>query len=80
MAVKVKRYDSLDPGKWMTTAFTKTPEGFLTGRAIVTNVGVFTYRNKDGGITRELRPPEEVFAVDSLNSLKLKPVVNNHPS
>jgi hypothetical protein len=79
MAVKVKRYDSLDPGRWMTTPFTKTPEGFLTGRAIVTSVGVFSYRNKDGSITRELRPPKEVFAVDSLNSMKLKPMVNNHP-
>lgn len=76
----VKRYDSLDPGRWMTTPFTKTAEGFLTGRAIITCVGVFTYRNKDGGTTRELRLPEEVFAVDSLNSMKLKPVVNNHPA
>jgi hypothetical protein len=76
---KVKRYDSLDPGRWMTTPFTKTPEGFLTGRAIVTSVGVFSYRNKDGSVTRELRLPKEVFAVDSLNSMKLKPMVNNHP-
>jgi hypothetical protein len=79
MAAKVKRYDSLDPGRWMTTPFTKTPEGFLSGRAIVTSVGVFSYRNKDGSITRELRPPGEVFAIDSLNSMNLKPMVNNHP-
>lgn len=53
------RYDSLDAGRWMTSPFTKTPEGFLTGRAIVTNVGVFAYRNKDGTIIRELRPPKK---------------------
>lgn len=76
----VKRYDSLDPGKWMTTPFTKTQEGFLTGRAIVTSVGVFTYKNQDGSISRELRLPEEVFAVDSLNSMKLKPMTNDHPT
>ena len=80
MATKVKRYDSLDPGRWMTKPFAKTPEGFLTGRAIVTSVGVFTYRNLDGSISRELRLPEEVFHVDTLNSMKLKPLVNNHPS
>jgi len=80
MAKVVRRYDSLDPGRFMTTPFTKTAEGFLTGRAIVTSVGVFTYRNKDGGVSRELRPPEEVFAIDSLNSMKLKPLTNNHPS
>jgi len=78
MAV-VKRYDSLDPGKWMTTPFSKTPEGFLTGRAIVTSVGVFTYRNLDGSISRELRLPQEVFSRDSLDSMKLKPMTNDHP-
>jgi len=76
---KVKRYDSPDHGKWMTTPFTKSPEGFLTGRAIVTSVGVFTYRNNDGSIRRELRLPEEVFAREALNSMKLKPMTNNHP-
>ena len=39
---KVRRFDSLDPGLWMTTPFARTTEGFLTGRAIVTGVGVFT--------------------------------------
>jgi hypothetical protein len=63
----------------MTTPFTRTPEGFLTGRAIVTGVGVFTYLNKDGSVTRELRLPEEVFSGASLDTMKLKPVVNSHP-
>lgn len=76
---KVNRIDSLDAGKWMTKPFTKTDEGFLTGRAIVTSVGVFTYLNADGTVTRELRLPEEVFARDSLDSMKMKPVANDHP-
>jgi hypothetical protein len=63
----------------MTTPFTRTAEGFLVGRAIVTSIGVFAYRNADGGVTRELRLPEEVFAPESLASMKLKPVVNDHP-
>ena len=76
---KVNRIDSIDPGKWMTTPFKKTDEGFLTGRAIVTSVGVFTYLNADGTVTRELRLPSEVFARDSLDSMKLKPLANDHP-
>lgn len=59
--------------------FKKTDEGFLKGQAIVTNVGVFTYVQQDGTIQRELRPPEEVFAFDSINSLKLAPITNDHP-
>jgi hypothetical protein len=77
---KVKRYDSLDPGQWMTAPFSRTTEGFLAGRAIVTSIGIFTYRNADGGVSRELRLPEEVFNTDSLASMKLKPVTNDHPS
>jgi hypothetical protein len=64
----------------MTAPFTRTTEGFLTGRAIVTSIGVFTYKNADGGISRELRLPEEVFATESLASMKLKPVTNDHPA
>ena len=79
MPVKVKRYDTLDSERWMTSPFVRTSEGFLTGRAIVTSIGVFTYRNADGTSSRELRLPEEVFASDSLASMRLKPVVNDHP-
>jgi hypothetical protein len=75
----VRRFDSFDPGKWMTTPFKKTDDGFLTVRAITTSACVFTYRNADGSVTRELRPPEEVFAPDTLNSMKGKPVTNDHP-
>jgi hypothetical protein len=64
----------------MTLPFTRTAEGFLTGRAIVTSIGVFAYRNADGSISRELRLPEEVFNSDSLASMKLKPVTNEHPA
>jgi hypothetical protein len=77
---KVKRYDSLESAWWMTKPFTRTTDGFLQGRAIVTSVGVFTYLNADGSVTRELRLPEEVFATNSLDSMKLKPVTNDHPT
>lgn len=63
----------------MTIPFERTNEGFLKGRAIVTSIGVFTYKRKDGTVQRELRLPEEVFSPSALNSMKLKPVTLNHP-
>jgi len=76
----VSRIDAIEPGSWMTTPFIRTTEGFLIGRAIVTCVGVFNYRNTDGSITRELRLPEEVFDMTSLETLKLKPLTEDHPT
>ena len=76
----LKRFDNIDNSQWMTIPFERTNEGFLKGRAIVTSIGVFTYKRADGTIQRELRLPEEVFSFDTLNSMKLKPVTLNHPS
>jgi hypothetical protein len=75
----VNRYDRVTDMEWMTTTFQKTPEGFLKGRAIVTSTGVFAYKDATGAVRRELRLPSEVFHPDSLESLKLKPVTNDHP-
>jgi len=76
----VKRLDTIDFARWMSVPFTRTTDGFLTGRAIVTSIGVFTYRNKDGSVSRELKLPEEVFDGDSLDTMKLKPLTLDHPN
>jgi len=76
----VNRFDAIDLPYFLTKRFERTPEGFLKGRAIVTNVGVFTYKDGKGQTHSELRLPEEVFAYDSVETLKLKPVTNNHPT
>lgn len=55
------------------------PDGSLQGKAVATNVGVFSYLNSDGSIRRELRPPEEVFDPQSTDSLRHCPVTNDHP-
>ena len=60
--------------------FKLNSEGFLAGKAPVTNVGVFTYVQEDGSLIRELRSPEEVFDESSLESLRLKPLTNDHPN
>lgn len=47
--------------------------------AYPTRVGVFDYLRPDGTVQREYRPPEEVQAQDSLDSLKHAPVTDLHP-
>lgn len=81
-SVDVQRYDLYDfsEDNWMEEKFTRTPEGFLRGRAKVTNVGVFSYVNPDGTIRRELRLPQEVFAYECIDSIKSKPITNEHPT
>ena len=61
-------------------SFSKTPEGYIKGTAKVTRTGVFNYMNKDGSKRRELRHPHEVFALDSLPSMKMIPITNGHPA
>jgi hypothetical protein len=61
-------------------SFKPTAEGFLKGMAPVTNVGVFPYLQEDGSVRWELRPPEEVFSRESIDSLRMKPLTNNHPN
>lgn len=60
--------------------FRETPEGFLRGRAIFTNTGIFNYRQADGTILKELRTPEDVGNEDALNSFKNMPITNSHPN
>lgn len=57
----------------------RTPEGFLRTDATATRAGVFRYRNLDGSERLELRADSEVFIEDSLNTLKMVPMTNDHP-
>lgn len=54
--------------------------GFLVLNAKPTRAGVFKYINADGSVTRELRHPDDVFNIDSMNSLKNKPFTDLHPN
>lgn len=58
----------------------KMDNGYLKLSATPTRSGIFLYRQSDGSIKREYRPPEEVFKVDSLETLKNVPVTLDHPS
>ena len=68
------RFDSIKMPK-----VTKTKDGFLRGEVVVSRTGVFNYRNNDGTVRGELRHPNEIFKTDSLDTLKMIPITNNHP-
>ncbi len=57
------------------------PQGFgLAVTANLTRTGVFHYRQPDGTVRRELRPPEEVFHPESLKTLKGATITDDHPA
>lgn len=58
----------------------RTDEGYLIDTPIVGRVGIQTYRNADGSIRKEFRPPEEVFNPDSLASFMGKVITDEHPA
>ena len=68
------RFDSIKIPKMERTA-----EGYLRGEAIVSRAGVFKYRNADGSVRGELRHPDDIFTKDSLDSLRMIPITNDHP-
>ena len=57
----------------------RTPNGYLRCDARITKVGVFSYRQPDGTVQRELRLPGEVFRGDAMSSFEDVPLTNNHP-
>lgn len=72
---KVNRYDR----GMVRGQATITDEGYIRANAVVTRTGIFLYSNPDGSIRRELRHPEDVWNEDSIASMELIPVTNNHP-
>lgn len=57
----------------------RTSQGFLRVPAHLTRVGVLEYRQPDGSVINEFRPPEEVFHTDSLDSFEGAPLTDMHP-
>lgn len=71
------RYD-YSTGEYLTIPATFKEDGTLTARSIITSIGVFPYRQKDGSIRRELRLPEEVFSQETLDSFNNLPIYLGH--
>lgn len=57
----------------------KTPSGGIEFPAYLTRTGVFEYRTPSGRVVRELRHPDDVFAPDSLRTLRHAAVTVLHP-
>lgn len=53
--------------------------GFVRFKVFAGRTGIQKYRKADGSVLKEFRPPEEVFAEDTLGSLRGAPFTNNHP-
>ena len=67
----------LDRGNMLR--FSRTPEGYLRGEAIVSKTGVFPYLNADGSTRWELRHPDDILTQATLDSIKQIPVTLEHP-
>jgi uncharacterized protein len=72
--MKVQRFDTI-PVRAL-----KTKEGFYSDpAAVLTRAGIFTYTDKaTGKVTKEYRPPEEVFKEDHLEAFKGLPITDGH--
>lgn len=57
----------------------KTSEGYIIDTPVIARTGIQWYR-RDGKDVAEYRPPEEVFAPESLTSFVGRPLTIDHPS
>lgn len=71
---EVVRYD-----RGSLTPMEVTDEGFLRVEGFIARPGIYEYRTHDGQVIRELIEPAELHNADSLATLALKPVTNDHP-
>jgi uncharacterized protein len=57
----------------------RTPQGGVRVEAAVSRTGILEYVDSSGAVTREYRPDSEVFAPESLATIKDAPVTDGHP-
>lgn len=74
MPAAVQRFDRSPLG-----AIKKLPAGGIRIDGNISRTGIQIYSGPDGSERREYRPPEEVFAAESLDSLGAAPVTRGHP-
>lgn len=58
---------------------TRTDSGYIIDTPVLTRTGVFVYRDPQGNERREYRPPDVVFAADTLAGYKGIPITDGHP-
>jgi hypothetical protein len=57
----------------------RTPEGYLVAEVNATRPGIFEYVDERGVVLRVLRPRDQVFDKESMDSLRNKPATFDHP-
>jgi len=57
----------------------RTDEGYLVLDGYIARPGIYVYQNQDGSKRRELVPEDTLSSRSSLDTLRLKPITNNHP-
>lgn len=57
----------------------RTPQGGLRAAAYLTRTGVLIYHDEEGNEIREYRPPSEVFAPESMATMRGAPLTLLHP-
>lgn len=77
MSDRVARVERLDRSDLRPAR--RADSGRMRLDGVFTRAGIFEYMNADGSTRRELRPKSEVMHADSLASLELLPVVEEHP-
>lgn len=77
MSDRVARVERLDRADLRPAR--RADSGRMRLDGVFTRAGIFEYINPDGSVRRELRPKSEVMHADSLASLELLPVVEEHP-
>lgn len=55
-----------------------TPEGYLRDSPVIGRAGIQEYRRADGSLRREYRPPDVVFAAESLAAVQGIPIIDQH--
>ena len=75
--MQVNRFDTFDI-KDLTTKAVVREDGSITARSIITSIGVFPYKMKDGHMEYELREPSVVFDEGFIESTKNIPIYVKH--
>lgn len=74
-SLRVERYDGA-----VLQSPVITKEGFMEADAFITRSGIFEYKLPAmREPLRELRPADQVFKQDSLDTLRMRPVTDEHP-
>lgn len=75
----IKKVTQIDTALLKLANMTKTPEGYLVGMVPIAKIGIYKYLQEDGTVQRQFVNKDTLINKKSLDTLKLKPITNQHP-